>query len=339
MKKTISMVLLLSLCCALCLCSCGQKSYPMAESFNSPQIENSFNNNLAGARMAYANDTLYCSYYTNEVWFRGVYAINNNGCNVLIPGSKTISASDMFCNPLLFQYKNDLLLLDGFTNEYSVLDDNKEKLVTSDFDLNFWSTSVYLSDDLIIRFPGNSSKLSVKKSGEDEFDLYGITGHPVAFYPCDNTVYVMNDSGWLYRTDINKDNGKCEYISELEEIRCKYFLECGGYLYIDCYENGMYRYSIENGATEFIYQEKIDSMNSYEDMVYYSTKGGVFSCDTSGEINKLCNLRAEEIYIFDTEWIYLYNMCGEIYRVSQNGDTVERIIRFDSKAQSGTSEK
>lgn len=338
MKKTAGIMLILALCCAVTFSSCAYKNYPSAVGFNSPQIENSFNNNLAGARMTYANSTLYCSYYTNEVWFRGVYAIDNSGSTVLVPGAKSISASDMYCNPFLIQYKNDLLLLDGFTNEYSVLDDNKEKLVTSDFDLNFWSTSVYLSDDLIIRFPESSAKLSVTKQG-DEFDLYGITGHPVAFYPCDNIVYVMNDSGWLYQTDLNKDNGRCKFVSELEGLRCNYFIECDGYIYVDCYEGGMYRYSLESGAIEFIYQEKINSMNSCDGAVYYSTNDGVYSCDVNGEINKLCGEKAEQIYIFDTEWIYLYNTKSGIYRVKQSGGTVEQIVIDKMKAESGTAER
>lgn len=280
--------------------------------------------------MIFANDTLYCTYYISEVWFKGVYAINSSGSKALIPGNKTIS--DISVNPFLFKMKDDLFLLDGFTNEYSLINQDENMLVKSDFNLEFWSTAIYVSDDLIISFPPEgSSKISVIISDKDEFDLYGITGHPVAFYPCDNIIYVMNDNGWLYKTDIDKDSEKCEYISELEDIRCKCFIECDGYLYVDCYENGMYRYSLEKGIIEYISSDEISSLNSYNGYVYYATKDGVFSCDASGEIKKLADLKAEELYIFDTQWLYLYNTSGYIYRVAQDGSTIER-VNIDTSA-------
>lgn len=325
--KNISKLLSLiafTICIPICVNSCMHYNYPIASDFSCASIENSYNNNLSGARMIFANNTLYCTYYVAEVWFKGVYAIDSSGSTALIPGGKTIS--DISCNPFLFNVEDNLLLLDGFTNEYSVIDYNENVLAKSDFNLEFWSTAVYMSDNLIIRFPpeGNS-KIYVKVDGKDEFELYGITGHPVAFYPCDNILYVMNDYGWLYKTDINNNSGKCEYISELEDIRCNRFIECNDYLYIDCYENGMYRYSLKDGIIENISSYEISSLNSYNGYVYYSTKNGVFSCDKNGEIKKLTDLNAEEIYIFDTQWIYLYNTSSNIYRVAQDGSAIERV--------------
>lgn len=337
MKKTISMVLLLSLCCALCLCSCGQKSYPMAESFNSPQIENSFNNNLAGARMGYKNNTLYCPKYYNEILFKGVYAVNSNGCEIVVEGDKT--PTDLSCNPFFYEYDNDLILDNIFTDERYKIQGN-HTLIPVDYDFYHYGTDIFVSDDYIIYY-SDSATVNVKIKDKDEFPLLYVTSYPIAFYPYGDELYVMNGSGWLYKTNIYKDKGACEYISTMNNAGCSFMQITGDYLYYAAY-SGLYRYSLNSGNSgdiETIDESEVISINSYDGTVFYSNKDGVFSCDESGEINKLCDLKAEEIYIFDTEWIYLYNKSGGVYRVKQNGDTVERIIRFDSKAQSDTSEK
>lgn len=316
-------ITLLMVALPLGLCSCSEK-YSIANYYNYTEIDNAYNNTLVGARMGYYNNTLYCSKYKDSSWFQGVYAINNDGSKIIVEGDKNII--DMSFKPLFYEYDNNLFLQNDFTDEYYKIDSDNN-IISTACDFYHYGTEVFVSDDYTIYF-SDSFTVNVKIKDKDEFPLLYVTGSPVAFYPYGDELYVMNGSGWLYKTNIYKDKGVCEYISTMNDAGCSFMQITGDYLYCASYY-GLYRYSLNSGNSgdiETIDVSEITSINSYDGTVFYSNKDGVFSCNEKGEITKLCDITDCSIYIFDTEWIYLYNMYGNIYRVSQNGDTVERIV-------------
>lgn len=336
MKKYI--VLLLSiLCILLSLSSCNSQKYSVADKFDYSQIDNSFNNTLSGTNLAYLDNTLYCIYYINNYQLEGIYSIDNSGCYKLIDGAKDLT-SIASINPSFYNHASSLYMHNNLTNEFFKLDKSKNEFISYDIE-SIIGTNVsygcdeplYWNDDLIIYYTGEDKKLAFVKEGRDEVKVYGVTGMPTKFYPYNNTLYMLNGYGWLYKTDMDNDNGRSEYLGELCDNGSDFLLQCADYLYFVDDKLGLSRYSLKSEKVEQIIDCDVKAMNTYDNVVYYSSDDGFYSYNASGEIKKLTDLNAEEIYIFDTQWIYLYNTSGNIYRVAQDGSTVER-VNIDTSA-------
>ncbi|MCQ4023227.1 MULTISPECIES: DUF5050 domain-containing protein [unclassified Ruminococcus] len=323
MKLYKKIILVLSVTiCAVAFCSCAQQ-YPTASDFSAKEIENSYNNTLSGARMGYHNNTLYCPKYTNGGSFKGVYAVNNDGVEEIVECDDNIL--DWTCNPYFFEYNDNLYMENTFrdNDKYSRIDKNN-KLIPIDNDSYHYGEVMYLTDELKIYYY-DALDIRVIVNDKDEFNLTAYTGTAAGVYPYGDELYVMNGLGWLYKTNIYEDNGVCEYISTLNDKGCRVMEISGDYLYYSSY-HGMYRYDLKSEELKTIDISEITSMNTYNGTVFYANKDGVFSCNKKGEIKKLTDISNSSIYIFDTEWVYLYNESGIIYRVSQNGDAVETIV-------------
>lgn len=336
MKRFISLLLAI-LCCLLLFSSCNSQEYPVADKFDYPQIDNSFNNTLAGAQMSYYDNALYCVCYINNYQLKGVYSIDNSGCYKLIEGAKD-STSLASINPSLCNHNSSLYMLDNFTNDFFEFDQSKNEFMSCDMEkliganISYWGGEpFYWSDDLVIYYTEEDKKLAFIRQGQDKVEVYGVNGIPTQFYPYNNELYMLNGYGWLYKTDMNGDSGRSEYLGELCDNGSEFLLLCDDYLYFADYELCLSRYSLKSKKVEKIVGCDIKTINAYNGVVYYSSDDGVYSCNTAGDIKKLADLKAEELYIFDTQWLYLYNTSGNIYRVAQDGSTIER-VNIDTNA-------
>lgn len=286
MKKLLCVIIALS---ALVLSSCT----PKATRFDSKSIDNGYNNYRAGGKMAYLNNNLYISYIYDGYKTLGTYKFNNDGVtNVLSDKNKL--GEYAFLTPNFYQYDDKLYITD--TGEGTYIYDKA-------------TDSLNLCD-------------------EDELKL-AWDGEAYPYYVSDNKVYYMNEGGSLYVYDEEKST-EPEFVSYLTDSNSNYLHICGDKVYFDHnkedharYESGLYCYSLKDDEFKLVFEfeDEINCLNSYNDKLYIATDEGIFTLD-----GKITDRSAKSIYLLDEDWIYaVENEKGNVYRVSLDGKTVEKI--------------
>ena len=121
-----------------------------------------------------------------------------------------------------------------------------------------------------------------------------------------------------------------EFVSYLTDSNSNYLHICGDKVYFDHnkedharYESGLYCYSLKDDEFKLVFEfeDEINCLNSYNDKLYIATDEGIFTLD-----GKITDRSAKSIYLLDEDWIYaVENEKGNVYRVSLDGKTVEKI--------------
>ena len=309
MKKILCIIIALS---TLLLSSCT----PKATSFDSKSIDNGYNNYLAGGKMAYLNNNLYISYIYDGYKTLGTYKFNNDGVtNVL--SDKNKFGEYAFLTPDFYQYDGKLYVtsMEDGTYIYDEATDSLELCYDEHIPNCF-------TDDLKVNWDGT---LRIKYKNNPECAIDDAYPH----YVSNNKVYYMNEGGSLYVYDGEKSD-EPEFVSYLTDSNSNYLHICGDKVYFDHnkedharYESGLYCYSLKDDEFKLVFEfeDEINCLNSYNDKLYIATDKGIFTLD-----GKITDRSAKSIYLLDEDWIYaVENEKGNVYRISLDGKTVEKI--------------
>ena len=310
MKKLLCVIIALS---ALVLSSCT----PKATRFDSKSIDNGYNNYLAGGKMAYLNNNLYISYIYDGYITLGTYKFNNDGVTNIL-SDKNKLGEYAFLTPNFYQYDGKLYVtsMDDGIYIYDEATDNLNLCYEDEYIPN------YFTDDLKVNWDGT---LRIKYRDNPEYTI----DEAFPYYVSDNKVYYMNEGGSLYVYDGEK-SAEPEFVSYLTDSNSNYLHICGDKVYFDHnkedharYESGLYCYSLKDDEFKLVleFEDEINCLNSYNDKLYIATDIGIFTLD-----GKITDRSAKSIYLLDEDWIYaVENEKGNVYRVSLDGKTVEKI--------------
>ncbi len=321
MKKIFCFLLLITV---IFLTACN--SYTVATDFECKTINNSFNNYISGGKISYFDNSLICV-FNGGIFNIGTYKINGEGVENMLSDSTDI---DYVYNAPRFYYYNDKLYSVDFHNEKLLeYNKNEKNFKKSDIDIKPYSDKIYISDNLIVYF-SDKDKIKIRYKNYKE---YSIDKSIDSFYIYNETLYFINDSGWLYSFDISSKDSKPQFINYLRNgYDGNIFIISDGYVYYDCQgsytddiDTAFFKYSLKDDKTELICKDNILSANTYNDKVYFSTDNGIYREEQNEEPKRISNIKADEIYIVDTEWIYLYCNDGEIFRLNNEGLT-EKIL-------------
>lgn len=325
MKRVFAYILIFSLLLSVTvsLTGCAKKATDFPES----TIDNGYYNYIAGGKMASVDGSLYLNLIA-DVLYMGTFKVSSDTNDLLLDDHINF---DAFVDaPSIYQLGDELYFTDSDCTEFYMFDKATDSLSDEALDFNLGLGVCYMSEELEVCMSSNQEHLLVKYKDNDEIALDETVS---AFAVYDGKIYFINHDGWLYVNDPTKRESECEFLSELNYngVLTK-MLVCNG----DCYftdsgsdasggEDGLYRYSFETGAIELVLQEEVLSMNVQGDKVYFATEKGVY-VDDSKNCEKFSNKKAHEIYVFDDEWIYLYNTeKGKVFRVSSDGEVTEKI--------------
>lgn len=324
MKKVVAIVIFI-LIFTLSLCGCSTNN--TALDFSATSIDNSFNNYIAGANLAFDGESLYCVCISGDIINLGTFRVNENGVKNLLIDAQV--SDDAFKAPKLYQYNNALYSVHWENHHILKYNEDKMCFEESEFDFEVYMDRVYLSDNLIVYYAADRS-LKVRYADNDEFT---ISENAVSFYVSDNILYFIDNRGWLYKNDVTKCYGNSEFISYLNESTPQnVFTVCGDYIYFDYsgnelseYKSGLYCYCISEDKVTYLSDKEVLSANSYNDVLYYTDSSGLYSVTKDSKPSKVSNKSSDEVYILDESWIYLYNKNGKIYRVTFDGSVCERV--------------
>lgn len=295
-----------------------------AESFDSQQIDNGYNNSLAGGNMAYINNSLYLVYNSGDVLNIGTYKINNNGVECIFENAE---ADDIFTAPRLYQYNNQLYSVDCDKSAVLKYDSTEKKFLLSEFSIKPCSDKVYISDDLLVWYSDTEGTLNVKYKNSNE---YTLDKQVYSYYVSDNVIYFMDCNGLLYSNDVTS-GGDSKFINKLNDYSTEIMSVCNGYCYytydgnnLSDYKSGLYRYSFTDDKSELILEEEVFGLNTYDDKMYIASESGIYA-DNGSNCQKFSDIVTKEIYILDNEWIYTNDNSGNIFRISIDKKSVEKI--------------
>lgn len=324
MKKFLALLItsLLLFSIILQLTGCTDK----ATDFPKSTVENGYYNYIAGGNMACVDDTLYMNIKGDAVYL-GTYKQNSTGTTKLF--TKDTDADYSVNSPSMYYLEDKLYFIYPESTVFRRFDCDSETFTeeTIDFDPNY--EIYYLSEDLkIFMTYDDTDNLKFKYKDNKEVTL---DKPAFAFTVYDNKIYFITQKGALYYNDPSALKSECEFVSRLNDNGLlPQMLICNGYCYftdtgISDTKEGVYRYSFEKDTVELVLDQEVVSMNMQGDKVYFATEKGVY-VDDSIECTKLTSKKATELYVFDDEWIYLYNQeKGLIHRVSNDGTQTQII--------------
>lgn len=307
------------------LSSCGK--YPVATSFSEKPVDNSFNNFLSGGNIASLKDAVYLNYNTGEVTYDGLYKLTDDKIeNVYSDSGNTNYA---LTAPKLYQYAESMYAVKKNDETVYEFNDKSCEFTKSNFTQKVSNFPVYLSDDLVVYF-SDGDRVSVKYKDLEE---YTIDMEIVDFYVEKTTLFFLNHYGWVYSLDLTSPQSKYNIVTDKSEGSYgNIFSVCKDYIYYDTSHDstekeldGFYRYDIKSDESTLVTDKDVLGINQIDGQVFFSCSDGVYKDNSSGSPEKLTSLKAEELYIVDSKWLYLYNNNGKIYRITFDGKTAEAV--------------
>lgn len=318
--------LLVVICCifglSLSLTGCTDK----ATDFPTSTIENGYYNYIAGGNMACVNGSLYLN-VKSGVLYIGTFKIDNDETKKLLKEDWNIDYS--FTSPFMYQLNEKIYFTDADYNEFCLFDCDSDTLTEEKFEIKSVNGICYMSEDLTVWFSGDVLyHLIVKYKDNKEIKLEKSA---CSFTVYEDKIYFIDDNGSLYYNDPSLLSPECEFVSSLNQngLLSK-IIVCNGYCYFtdtgsEETEEGLYRYSFLDDKVELVLQQEVISMNVQGNKVYFATDKGVY-VDDAVECKKLTSKKATELYVFDDEWVYLYNSDkGVVHRVSNDGTKIQVI--------------
>lgn len=310
---------------AMIFCSCGSKP---TTGYNSKAVDNSFNNLKVGGKLAYIDNNLYVDYIRN-IYSMGTFKINNEGIESLYKQAKIQLSLDA---PFLrfYPYQGELYAFEYRDVEFKKYNEEKKNFVECEYKIPCNYALFYMSQDLIVHYTSSGNyNLKVNYKNKIKYKIKGVDDYCVR----DNVIYYVDDDGYLRKSDVAKKElvygNKGTLLNYADDYNIYDITTlCGDYIYFYDHERGFVRYSISEDKFEQLMDLKGDfqSMNSYGDMVYVATSKGIFACNNvTARCKKISGIKTEEIYIFDEDWVYTNDNEGNIYRMTSDGKTVEKV--------------
>lgn len=309
----------------------GCSDYKIANDFSASPMNNSFNNCLSGGKIAYMDGSVYAVCTTSDIFDLGTYKINNDGISSLSDANPTVDYA--FESQIYFNDSSNLYSFSNVNNTLLKYDKDKNIFTDACLDISPFSSEIYMSDDLIVYFSDNGL-LNVKYASNPEYTLRTTV---VNFTVKNDTVYVINDNGYLYSNNVTSGEGKCLFLDKLNSSLSYNFMEvCNDYIFLGYLgtndsekEPGLYCYSITKKQFDIVTNDIITGFNSYQNEFFYSNNTGVYKVFSDSNSNliteKISDITAEEIYICDDKWLYFYNN-GKIIRCDRNGKNIEKVF-------------
>lgn len=323
MKKLLTTFLsFLTIICLFASCN----NIPAAEDFNSEYIDNGYYNYNSGGKMAYLNGEIY-AVTSDAALNKELWAITKNGCEKICDMDSGIRG--------LYQFNDVVYGVFSQEKYLRLLDADKKEFEDSGIDIDR-SAYFYIDDKLLIE---RDSSIKINKNNRQT----GLDSSFKLFTVVNDNLYLFRDDGELFVLKTDAENKKPEHIGSFnypvrEEIFCIandsiYFpalTDLGGDL-----SEGLYKFSIKTGELELLSHDYVKCVNTYDNIVYFSSNDGIYYVTEDNEPQKICGETCDEIYLFDDTWLYLYKDGGEILRVKRNPDEddfgyVEGVCRKDT---------
>lgn len=311
--------LLLSISVTLTACTDKATDFPVST------VENGYYNYIAGGNMACVDDNLYVN-IKGGILYLGTYKENSTGTSKLF--TKEIDADYSVNSPSMYQSDDKLYFISPESTKFRLFDCSSDSFTEETIDFESYGIC-YVSEDLKISMTYDATdNLKFKYKDNEEVTLDKPAS---AFTVYDDKIYFITQKGALYYNDPSRLKSECEFVSRLNDNGLlPKMLICNGYCYFtdtgtSDTKEGVYRYSLGKDTVELVLDQEVISMNMQGDKVCLATEKGVY-VDDSVECTKLTSKKATELYVFDDEWIYLYNQeKGLIHRVSSDGTRTQII--------------
>ena len=297
-------------------------NYEYADSFIESEIENGYNNLLAGGSLSLVDGKLY-SYNLNALSNKEAMIISPKQSTEMLPREKQ---SFLGFTTMFYQYDNMIYSFEDNSESLYQYDFSEKEFVKSNLNINK-SVVYYFDNDLFVYFD-SESKLCVRYKGEEKILDLNVN----RFFPVGKKIYLLTDKGGLYIYDVLSPNNNCKYLTELaDDVVGGVFTVCDNCIYYDDYNNDkstneLWRYSLLDKTKEKIIEENIRSVNVYGKSFYYIVDNKLYVDNIEGDSRKLTDVNAEEVYIFGKKWIYLKDSQGKIYRTTHDGKTTEIVF-------------
>ena len=315
----VAIIILLSTTLSLSGCADKATDFPVST------VENGYYNYLAGGNMACVDDNLYVNIIGGIIYL-GTYKENSTGTTKLF--TKEIDVDYSVNSPSMYQSDDKLYFISPESTVFRLFDCSSDSFTEETIDFELYGIH-YVSEDLRISMTYDATdNLKFKYKDNEEV----ILDKPAsAFTVYDDKIYFITQKGALYYNDPSTLKSECEFVSRLNDNGLlPKMLICNGYCYFtdtgtEDAQKGVYRYSFEKDTVELVLDQEVLSMNMQDDKVYFATEKGVY-VDDSVECTKFTSKKATGLYVFDNEWIYLYNQeKGLIHRVSADGTKTQLV--------------
>lgn len=321
-KQFLASILFVSM---LLFCSCSK--YPVAKTFSGNSIDNSFNNFVSGGNIVRVDNAVYFVYKTSNVQKAGLYKLTDDKIEKVYPFSDSMN---FLTSPRFYQCDDKMYAVEKGDENIYQFNIKNNSFSKSDFSQKIVNFPMYLSKNFDVYYT-DDNKVSVKY---DNSKVYTIDREATNFYISGKTLFLLNYYGWVYSFDLSTPQSKSRVVTDKSEgSYVNVFSVCGDYIYYDTSHSasektldGFYRYDVKNDEATLVTQKDVFSINHINGQVFFSCKDGVYKDNPNGSPEKLSSLKAEELYIVDDKWLYLYNVGDDSYRMTFDGKTVELIF-------------
>lgn len=313
--------LFITICIIQLVSSCTNNRIEM--DFQEVQIENGYNNYLAGASLARIDSSIYYRTITGGIKPFSAFKISNHRKEAML--NKNAEAFLGF-STMFYQYNNSIYSFGDTGDELYLYNQNKKEFSKCS-NLIKKSSQCFMSKDLQVYFNDNE-KLCINYKNNTtvpdiDVDLFYISG---------SELYILSDNGYLYCLNLNALNHSPKLIDKIaEDAVVNKMIICGDYVYYDFKsyysekKDGLHRYSLIDKKDRIIKKGNISSINKNEDRLFFVANNEVYFDNINTDSTLLTSQKTDEIYIFDKKWIYLFERTGVLSRVSQDGKIIERI--------------
>ena len=300
--------------------------------------------------LARIDDKLYYNYYGN-VFNSGVYEISENETNKI--QSADLSAfipSFIIDLPEFIPYENELILHQGLEiSTYDIKTKNSSLLMANDI---YYSYEIMVFEGKAYLYKDN--KLYRYKDGDFEH-LHTFDKKVLNYCVFDNVVYYAVKSADvidIYKTKLGSNIS--DHITQLPNEYIANILVDENYIYIThCnFDNSLRKIlqvNIINSKVSVIYENNLISPESikensevvglssnistyYNGNIYYGNnsknkyKGLYVYNELTQSSKKLIDNNVRELYIIDSKYIYFVDNNDTLYRITQDGKSLEKVF-------------
>lgn len=317
--KIKTLILIISVALIVPLNGCMRTVWNDDILFECESVNNTDNNIKSGGNIAYADYKLYISINDN------LYEISNGKRNLIDTSILNIDNNPYGAVAHYFNYNEELYAIPVSDDTHMLMkyDSKKNTFVESHMQINPNYGGIYLSDNLCVWKGYNWDEMYVRYDNEE----YVLDDKTDCFSVYDNIVYYTTSDGELYLFDPKEEHPKSKFIHKLEN---SYVHEI--YIIKDsCYylgTDGTYRYSFSENKTELISDYSVNSYSVLNDRLFISTENNGIYCVEEKQMKKISDISASSIYSFDKEYLYTYNVDGNIYRIKIDNGKTEPVIEI-----------
>lgn len=315
--KTLIIIISVALFAALTGCASVVWNYDI--SFECESVNNTLNNIKSGGAIAYADHKLYIPFGKDlyELCDGKKKQINTDALNVDNAPYGTVAH--------YFNYNDELYAIPVCDDIHTLMkyDSEKDEFIESDMQINLHYNGIYLSDNLCVWRGHNCNDMYVRYDNEE----YIVDNKTDRFSVYDDVIYYTTSDGKLYSFDPKQDSPKSKFIKELENsyVHDIYVIKDS------CYYLGIdatYRYSFSDDKTELITDCSVNNFNVSGDKLFLSIENDGIYCVEGNQLKRISDISANCIYSVDNEYLYSYNIDGNIFRIKIDSGETEPVIEI-----------